>query len=153
MRLAWEDNVRCVLIFSISSRVACHCSFVQEQPPLSLPHPSSKGTPTSLLSFAVDRSLSRAITHFFCCKAISGLLLLLGLRLTVGWLVPVPACSLFAAASQRSCICCFLQLVPDFAFFLELLSDFGFLWMSPVLTQMTRRKQPAMTLTWRWMIP
>lgn len=66
-----------VLIVSSSSYVACHCSFVQEQPPPSLPHPSSKGTPTSLLSFAVDRNLG-AITHFFCCKAVDGLLLLWG---------------------------------------------------------------------------
>lgn len=37
---------------------------------------------------------------------------------------PCPCLSLFAAASQRSCTCCFLELVPNFAFFLELFPDF-----------------------------
>lgn len=61
MRLAREDSVVCPGFQQFS--------FVQEQPPLSLAHPSSKGTPTSLLSFAWSN-------HSF-------LLLLLGLRLTL----------------------------------------------------------------------
>lgn len=59
MRLAQEDSVVCPGFQ--------HFSFVPEQPPLSLARPSSKGTPTSLLSFAVGRNLLGAISHFFCC--------------------------------------------------------------------------------------